>query len=292
MEEIPDPATVIPGDNQRFPLTPSPSRHGGVRTLGIDFATEPTAAAFCMIDWAGPAPRIVEGPSRPVHRDWSDLHDRIGKADKVAIDVPLGWPVPFTEAIAAHAGRKPWPSPRADCLLRTTDKIVAGMTDSGGGRRRAPLSVSANLIGATAMEAASMLSRYAVDRSGVRGAICEVYPAVALRCWDLPDVGYKGTSPAAAPIRGAIVEGLAGALHWLRGDPRTVGLLRLNDDFLDAFVCALLARLVAIGRANGPCSSEAQRLAEIEGWIWIPVPNALAALNASGVEQPPALKAR
>ena len=43
-----------------------------------------------------------------------------------------------------------------------------------------------------------------------------------------------------------------------------------NDDVFDAFICALTARAVAVGRTYLPDPGEEERRARIEGWIHVP----------------------
>jgi hypothetical protein len=106
----------------------------------------------------------------------------------VGIDCPLGWPRAFVTFVSAHAANRPLPAaaPNTEALrLRATDVAVLR-----GSFRRPPLSVSTDLLGITALRTARLLAqlvedRQIVDRSGVRGLVCEVYPAASRAAWGL-----------------------------------------------------------------------------------------------------------
>ena len=245
-------------------------------TLGIDLSTSRKNTSYCQIDWSGAEPRLVAGPTTPAARNqWESLHSAIGTSDKVAIDVPLGWPVAFSREVSAHARGEAWTADRDKCLWRVTDDRVArvkGVEDKGA---RRPLSVSANLIGATAMDAAKELGRYSIDRSGRSGKFCEVYPAVALRRWGFPDVGYKGADSIEQRTRLANL--ILAGVPWASVALGLQALICGDDNHLDSFLCALIARLVAIGDAEGPSDNELE-MARIEGWIWLPNPGSLTSV--------------
>ena len=106
----------------------------------------------------------------------------------------------FTDLlIAARAGAVPAGyrrrcSGEAGLAFRRTDQVVHAATG------RWPLSVSADRIAYPAMRCAGLLARLAatgrpVRRSGIDSLVAEVYPAAALRIWELPTAGYKTTGP-------------------------------------------------------------------------------------------------
>lgn len=249
-------------------------------TLGIDLSTSRKNTSYCRIDWSGTKPRLATAPATPVARNqWESLHAAIAESDKVAIDVPLGWPVAFSREVSAHARGEAWTADRDKCLWRVTDDRVArvqGVEDKGA---RRPLSVSANLIGATAMDAAKELSRYSIDRSGRTGKFCEVYPAVAIRRWGFRDVGYKAAD--SLEHRTELANLVLSALPWASAASGLHALICTDDNHLDAFLCALIARLVAIEAAEGPSVDELD-IARIEGWIWVPQAGSLARLAHGG----------
>src|SRR5262249_6812613 len=155
------------------------------------------------------------------------------------IDCPLGWPVPFVEAVSAHRNGKPWPGRgnsdpvafRRRLSFRRTDEIVA---EAAGSR---PLSVSTDRIGVVALRCALILDRYApegLDRDG-SGAVAEVYPAAALRHFGLTARGYKRAKNAGTLRQ--LVDALRAAAPWLRIDDWSA--VERGDDTFDALICAL-----------------------------------------------------
>jgi predicted nuclease with RNAse H fold len=238
-------------------------------TIGIDLASKPAKTAMCAITWRGDY-AVADFDS-----DTSDAHivDVIESAAKVGLDCPLGWPEPFVRAINAHSQMGPWPGHGVDpeqyrrtLAYRETDRVVQ---ESG----RPPLSVSTDRIGIVAMRFAGIADALArrdhpVDRSG-KGLLAEVYPAAALRAWGLPDRGYKGKGQEDGVA--ALADALMERIPWLSFADGAQARCRTSHDALDAFICALVARAVALGRTSWPDSVERWRLAEIEGWIHVPV---------------------
>jgi hypothetical protein len=70
-----------------------------VRTLGVDFAAQPSNTAACLIRWSD-GQAVVERLERNVDDDW--LVALADQADKVGLDIPFGWPIDFVSAISAH----------------------------------------------------------------------------------------------------------------------------------------------------------------------------------------------
>ena len=248
-----------------------------MRTLGIDLAAAPERTAACELTWtAGRASGILHPP--PLDDD--RLLELMRGADHIGIDCPLGWPVPFVEAVVAHQSGKPWPGRggpdgagfRRRLCYRRTDEIVAQ------GEKTRPLSVSTDRIGVVALRCALILDRYApggLDRDG-SAAIAEVYPAAALKRYELTARGYKRPKNVAMLRRN--VEALRKAAPWL--DIEDWSAAERGDDTFDAVICALVARAVAVGSTAGPCSTEDARLARVEGWIHVPI-DGLDALPAA-----------
>jgi hypothetical protein len=192
-------------------------------------------------------------------------------ADKVGIDCPLGWPDAFVHFVLAHhndaltlpgdLSSARW---RRSLSYRRTDEHVRATLSM------IPLSVSTDRIGVTAMRAARLQALLAdrgspVDRDGT-GLVVEVYPAAGLRCWDLPDRGYKGT--ANRDRRESIVDQLREGAPWLELGA-TEPLCRQHDHVLDAVVSALLARAAALGHTTPPPDQD-RGAALREGWIALP----------------------
>lgn len=256
--------------------------------LGIDLATQPRSTGLCELREDDQGSLHAEFPARhgSVPTD-DELLRRISSDDvrKVAIDVPFGWPTAFVDAVAMHNRERRWPDPGWDpdgqtrrLRYRVTDLWVvdhlAGL-DPDGPAPRPPLSVSTDLLGVTAFRMARLERRLRdrgvpVDRSGWTGRLVEAYPAGTLRCWDLyPDTSYKSDR--------AVRERLVDALDAFLGGSVTGGwqeVCRDDNDELDAFVCALVARLAQRGRTIGPTSPAADDLdmatIQQEGWVHLP----------------------
>ena len=235
--------------------------------VGIDLAAQPRSTAVAVLVQDGQRcvlDEVATGAADQV------LVDAVTRATKAGIDVPLGWPRRFVDLLAAHAAHElsapestgdDW---RRGLAMRETDLVV---------RRRTgltPLSVATDRIAHPALRWAGIESRLRelgldVARDG-SGAICEVYPAAALRSWGLAHRGYKGTRNTAP--RAALVDALAARLPGLDWNGHRP-LCASDDDALDAVLAALIAREVAQGRAIPPCPEELE-LARQEGWIWLP----------------------
>ena len=237
-----------------------------VRTLGIDLSANPAKTGACEVDWDTGAVTFLDRPTTD-----EQLVEAAQRADMTAIDVPLGWPDGFIDAVVAHRDRTGWPpigtaSPedRIPLRYRTTDLL----TRTGGSQ---PLSVSSDLIGVAAMRGARIQHLLEtvgvpVDRSGVTGRVIEAYPAAALRVWGLSSSKYKGTTNAEA-CRNLAVEltGRCGPLS-----PAAAACLDgCDDDGLDGFVCALVARAALAGNTTRP-APEHFEVARREGWIHVP----------------------
>ncbi|HEV2034080.1 MAG TPA: DUF429 domain-containing protein [Candidatus Dormibacteraeota bacterium] len=228
---------------------------------GIDLASLDERTATCRITWRDGrviADDPVLGASDP------DLRELIEVSDKVGIDIPLGWPSIFVQAISAHHSHRPWPEvPEHDQRLRyrATDFVVRQETG------RWPLSVSSDLIAVPTLRAARLLSGMDFDRSG-EGKLVEVYPAAALRRWHLPPTGYKRSAGSSARQR--LVDQFATiTTQWLVLSSAGWRACQASDDAFDA----LIAALVALAKANDRCDpipTEHQAEARAEGWIALP----------------------
>lgn len=145
-----------------------------MRTLGIDFAAQPKNTALCVIEWGRDTAEIAQ---LICGVEDEQICEEIARADKAGLDVPLGWPIPFLNAIRAHSEHRTWPNTGLHELrFRATDRSIQSKT------KHWPLSVSTDLISVAAIRAASVMTRLEkpVDRSGA-GNVVEVYPAAALR---------------------------------------------------------------------------------------------------------------
>ncbi|HYY43674.1 MAG TPA: DUF429 domain-containing protein [Actinomycetota bacterium] len=237
-----------------------------MRTAGIDLAAAPANTAACVLDWTAV-------PARPVSLEKGlsddDLLALTEGVAKVGIDCPLGWPRDFVRMVGSHAaGRAPGPLDRSRLLYRATDRHVARTG-------RAPLSVSTDRIGVTAIRCAGLLARMKesgreVTRDG-SGDVAEVYPAAALRAAGLDCRRYKGAGGAQARRRltRELLELAQGALRL------EVELTAQSDHLFDAVVCATVAGAVVAGLTELPPAEHHDEALE-EGWIHVPVRGALS----------------
>lgn len=237
-----------------------------MKTLGIDLSANPLKTGACQIEWASGGVAFLRRPAVD-----EELVAAAAASDMTAIDVPLGWPDEFIDALVAHRDTTGWPSasvePPADRVplrYRVTDLAVI----AAGAR---PLSVSTDRIGVAAMRGARLqhllvAAAVAVDRSGVTGRIAEAYPAAALRAWGLASSQYKGTANADACA--SLVFELVTRCGALRATA-AAALDGCDDDGLDAFVCAVVARAAMLGHTTAP-PPEHLDVARREGWIHVP----------------------
>jgi hypothetical protein len=232
-----------------------------VITVGIDLASQPARTAACAVRWEEGGPR-VETPEVGV--DDARIAELLERADKLGVDVPLGWPIPFAETVHEHRHRREVTAHRLHQLrFRATDFAVHDRTG------RWPLSVSSDLIAVPALRAARLFAGH--DRSGA-DVLVEVYPAAALRIWGFSTRGYKG--PRGGAARQTMLSALTGTLD-LSEDAH--GACVRSDHALDALVCALVARCAVVGLCD-PVPPEQRAAAEVEGWIALPRADALALL--------------
>ena len=240
----------------------------GVITVGVDLAAEPKGTAVVSIDWSG---RRAVVRDLVIGADDALVLSTIASADKIGIDCPLGWPVPFIEFISGHqAGHVAIPPGgsgrdwRRTLAYRATDETVHQLIGLQ------PLSVAADRIGHTAMRCAALLAKLEqlgqpVDRRGF-GAVVEVYPAASLRQWGLPYRGYKGTRNAA--VLADLLAALLAAAPWLEISEFD-SLCRRSDHAIDAVVASLTARAAFLNLTTIPPPEQADRAAA-EGWIAVP----------------------
>jgi predicted nuclease with RNAse H fold len=246
-----------------------------VRTLGIDLSANPLKTGACEVDWDAGTVRLLPRPTED-----EALVEAVQRADLTGIDIPLGWPDAFVDAVTAHHRGDDWPP--VD-LPPPVDRVALSYraTDLASIERGArPLSVSTDRIGVATMRGARLqhLLHHAgaeVDRSGTRGAIAEVYPAAALRHWGLTRSGYKGR--ANASVCRALAAEVASGCGRL-ADAVATCLTDCDDDALDAFLCAVIARAVLQGQTTRPDEDQLP-VARREGWIHAPT-GELAAIVA------------
>lgn len=232
---------------------------------GVDLSAEPPRTAVAILE-SGNQWRVINLVLGATNADIVEIS---GGASKIGIDCPLGWPVDFVEFVATHsAAASLVRSPEMDLAwrqrltFRETDRDVLART----GQR--PLSVAANLLGLVALRCAVLLDDLAARGRDIRrdglGGVVEVYPAAALRIWNLPTRSYK-TDKAA---RSLLVEELKFAAPFLDlGDHET--LCRDSADAFDAVIASLVAMASAL-ESCAPIPAEYADVAKREGWIAVP----------------------
>ncbi|WP_236630236.1 DUF429 domain-containing protein [Corynebacterium atypicum] len=229
--------------------------------VGVDFAADPKNTGLATL-------KGTELIGVGVGATDADILAAVARSARAGIDVPIGWPRPFTDFIAAHArGQQTVPEDsgpdwRRRLAWRRTDFVVKETTGLN------PLSVSTDRIAHPALRWAAIEAR--LGATGVNtardgsGAIAEVYPAAALTAWGLPCRGYKGNKGHA--VRRHIVQQLSHRVHFGEYEEAVLA----NDNALDAVIAALVAREITAGRTRWPGDAE-RATALIEGWIHVPV---------------------
>lgn len=245
-------------------------------TAGVDLASRPERTGSCVVDWSGNRAVVAE---LAVGVTDGDILELAGGVSKLGIDVPLGWPAAFVDAVHGHARDGSWPAGYRHgdeaYRLRRTDVWV--WRHVGGSP---PLSVATDRIALPAMRAASLLSRLPerppVDGTGL---VVEAYPAAALRRWGLPWRGYKGKANAGARA-GLVAAFLERTSPWLRIGAGHEARCRQRDDAFDALVAALIARAAAAGLVEDIPDAD-RAAAGREGWMAIPTVGSLEQLVAA-----------
>ncbi len=241
-------------------------------TVGVDLAASAATTAVAVLDWTS-RPCVVE-LIQPA--DDEAVVQACRGADKVGLDCPLGWPLPFVDFVIAHRDGRPVAGAatveqRRQLAYRATDLHCQAL-----GMR--PLSVSADRIGHAAFRAAALLPRLdpGSDRSGA-GRVVETYPAGSLRRWgDANPHGYKG-APGQARLA-AKVGWLLDVLPLAFGSPDIERACTTSDHAFDAVIAGITARLVLEPGAVDPIPDKLREHARVEGWIAVPTAGSLRAL--------------
>jgi predicted nuclease with RNAse H fold len=247
-------------------------------SVGVDVSSQPAGTAACWVRW--------EGGGATIDRVEHQLDDQRLTAvltepvAKIGLDVPLGWPDDFVDAVVRHHASRPFGDPPKGRLARReTDTWVHDRI------KQMPLSVSTDRMAYPAMRMARLLGESLgepVDRTGA-GKVVEVYPAAALRVWGLPHRGYKGAAGRA--LLGEILSELRHRCPWLLAGDATWMEVRRSDHAFDALVCALVSRAHQRGLCH-PIPLELRAAAAREGWIAVPVPGSLDSLGQGGADGP------
>lgn len=242
-----------------------------MRVLGVDLAAQPIDTGAVLLESVGGhhwVARALDGPAD----DTGLVQAAIG-IDVIGVDSPLGWPVAFVAAVAAHSEFRRWPGvvDRAALTHRDTDRAIR---DHGV---RASLSVSADKLGSVAMRCALLQQRWADEvwgRAAPRdgsGPLVETYPAAAFAAWGITIKDYKNRREPliAADVRRGVIREIGDVLGvWLDLEPVADRCVS-SDHILDALVSALVALAVRSGATHLP-SPPQRAVALIEGWIHVP----------------------
>lgn len=271
-----------------------------LRTLGIDLAAQPADTAACLLEW-GIAGAEVRWLRRGAECSDEAIVEWMGEADEVGIDAPFGWPETLVELLPEYLVSGAWPvAPRLDkgrlyydgLRYRETDRSVQRLLEEQGKGKLWPLSVSSDTIAVVAWRCAHLLHRHAentgrrLDRIGDSTHVFETYPAAALASWGIDRKGYKTKTSAgrakAEVARIAILNAIERAGHgWLDLELTPWARQDLVYHALDGFLSALVARAAAQKHTALP-RPEQRDLAEREGWIHVPRPEALEHLGPPG----------
>ncbi len=71
-------------------------------TAGVDLSSQTAHTASCIIEWSGRGATVTD---LKVDVDDGAISALVQSVDKLGIDVPLGWPLAFAEAVAQHSAR-------------------------------------------------------------------------------------------------------------------------------------------------------------------------------------------
>jgi len=235
-------------------------------TVGIDLAAQAENTAACSILWRAD---VAEVQQITCNLNDADLLELVKTGNKVGIDVPLGWPSAFVQAVSNHQLFLPWPTNTTrELRYRKTDLFVIDKTGYH------PLSVSTDRIGVASMRVASLMTRMEgpIERSG-SGILVEVYPAAALTRWDFDPHGYKGKK--GKEIRQRLVADFVQRTRgWIRIPETSLGDCLESDNAFDALICALIARANDVGLTE-PVPLDLSARANTEGWIALPLMGSL-----------------
>lgn len=216
-------------------------RQGEVRICESTLCTRESSAAVRVFEW-------VRGAQRPA---------------LLAIDAPLGWPVPLSRALTSHHAGEGLVASANEMFRRQTDRFIREKLF------KTPLDVGADRIARKAHAALRLLADIGHQlgrpiplawRPQFLGVVAiEVYPAATLVAHGFRSKGYKKRDQLAE--RREILVALSGEVDM--GSLMTT--IEKSADAVDAVVCLLAAKDFLGSRAMPP---EDTTLAEREGWIW------------------------
>ena len=242
--------------------------------VGVDCATNPNNVGIARAKMGDTIE--VQELHAGIAGPWSKVVDwlsEIGDRDVLlALDAPLGWPTPLSQALEGHSAGDLIEDLPNTLFRRTTDRSIHDVIG------KQSLDVGADRIARTAhaaLQGLALLRKETCDpiplawsNDELNGAhAIEVYPAATLKAHGLRSDGYKDKKKMEHQCaREEILEGLPS----IEIPPCCRSLALANADGLDALVCVLAAADFVRGRAMPPHSFSVARR---EGWIWCRDPN-------------------
>lgn len=237
-----------------------------ITIIGIDIATRPTRVGLALgsyDDGNGKIDHVAIGTKQP------RLHEIVGEwilqysPCLIAMDAPLGWPEQLGSSLVHHRAGGEIDASARTLFRRETDRVIHKTMG------KLPLEVGASWISHTALTALDLLQhlreyvKQSIPLAWEPGklsqtSVIEVYPAATLISRELNPYGYKGKEGLAARL--LLCQHLRKHL-----DITKTSLIEINDDALDAVICALAAVDFLTGEVIRPTNID---LAQKESWIW------------------------
>ena len=243
-----------------------------VRVVGIDCATDPKRVGYAFAVFSSERTVLDHVAVGSVKRSPLDaIADWMGdSADPalLALDAPLGWPVPLSEALRDHQAGLRLPGEANMLFRRYTDRVIRKRIG------KQSLDVGADRIARTAHAALELLDglrsrlrkpiplAWCVPTFGIHAI--EVYPAATLAAHGIDARGYKATS--GRKHRETVLSSIGQRIAVRT----TIPDINRASDGLDAALCVLTAHDFLVGAAIPP---DSQAPHQTEGWIWVRDPD-------------------
>jgi predicted nuclease with RNAse H fold len=253
-----------------------------VDIIGIDCASKPEKTGIALARYDGNTLEILDVFLGKANESIGQalLQKNLSSPTLLAIDAPLGWTLPMSQALAHHkAGgslRHNLKSLRHN--LKEKDRFFRRYTDEFTHHKvkKLPLEVGADRIARTAYSALMILDELRVKHRVemlwnhthlelIDMGVIEVYPAATLKQLNILSSNYK--LKADIDKRRIILNELKGKYVFLNIDTFEDSLI-LNADLLDALICVLCAVDFYLG-STFPIPTEAIDIVKKEGWIWV-----------------------
>ena len=268
----------------------NPSQHHSFCTLGIDLASSAEKTAFVHLKWTPLSSSNhwskYQGEMVHLHLHATDqdiLSYTARSSYLVGLDAPLGWPKCFIDYISTPLSllSQPLSAPLAQALspsLKAYQPWTADFRDQMRYRQtdlytrsilgRWPLSVSTDYLSLVGLRARGLLRAWHIQEITGQDGVYEVYPAVALKRWNLKHRSYKGKEKS--KLREEILAQLLDQPHPLSLTPSQKSQLIESDHGFDAFLCSLITFYAYLGYCDIPLTTQEKEASLQEGWIYIP----------------------